>query len=239
MSLSVQPHSTNPQARSRTGLVLFSGIHRLLHACVDLIFPPRCAGCGRVDYVWCERCQLNLADIPLEFILKTDVPAVSWVASTGAHEGLLREAVQGLKYGNVQLLGAALGERLAICLQMQEQTFDMIIPVPLHADRLKERGYNQAQIVCEYAAAQLGLTCIPQALKREKYSQSQVGLSAKERRENVADAFSANPDLVSEHTVLIVDDVCTTGSTLSSCAQALLEAGARQVFALTITAARI
>ncbi|MFN8375832.1 MAG: ComF family protein [Anaerolineae bacterium] len=204
-----------------------------------MIFPPRCAGCGRVDTVWCESCQAKLEAIPVNCSLKTDIPHLQWVASTEVHQGLLREAVQGLKYGNVPQLGAELGLRLVACLEMKDWTIDMLIPVPLHTQRLKERGYNQAQIVCEYVAAQTGLPCIPQALIRDRYSHSQVGLSPQERKENVADAFSAIPELVSHHNILIIDDVCTTGSTLSACAQALLKAGARQVSALTVTAARV
>ncbi len=237
MSLPLQPQNTSSQARSNTGLVFSTGIHRVLNACIDLIFPPCCAGCDRVDQFWCERCQLTLESLPIQNVIKQDVASIAFVAATGTHDGILRKAVQGLKYRNVRQLGEELGIRLAATARMQEWTIDIMIPVPLHADRLKQRGYNQAQVICEYAAEQLELPCVPQALKRERYSQSQVGLSAKERKENVADAFSAAPNLVSGNTVLIVDDVCTTGSTLNECAQALIAAGARQVYALTVTAA--
>ncbi|NWF70402.1 MAG: ComF family protein [Chloroflexi bacterium] len=164
--------------------------------------------------------------------------SVPLVAATGLHSDILREAVQGLKYGNVQVLAAALGARLARRLQMQNWTIDMLIPVPLHAARLRERGYNQAQMVCEAAARQLALPCVPEALRRERYTHSQVGLTRAERMRNVVDAFSADPDRVSQRTIVVVDDVCTTGSTLSACAQALLAAGARMVYGLTVTVAR-
>jgi competence protein ComFC len=236
--LSLTSHNTNPQARSNTGLVFSTGIRRLFDACINLIFPPRCAGCGRVDEVWCEQCTLDLESLPVHFYLQDDaVDSIEKIAFTGDHAGILREAVQGLKYNNVQALGELLGKRLADELRLQNWTFDMMIPVPLHADRLKERGYNQAQVVCEHAAAQLGYTCLPQALKREISSHSQVGLSAKERKKNVAGAFSASSDLVSGCTILIVDDVCTTGSTLAECAQALIAAGALKVYGLTLTSA--
>lgn len=238
MSLLSQPHDSNTQARSSFGLAFLKGIRRLFNVCIDLIFPPRCAGCGRLDTIWCEHCQSELQAIPVYPCIRDDIADVVAVAATGWHEGLLREAVQGLKYGNAKLLGAALGTRLAQRLQTQDWMIDTLIPVPLHAERLKERGYNQAQIVCEAAAAQLGLPCVPQALTRVRYSHSQVGLSARERMENVADAFMANAELVSHRTILLVDDVCTTGSTLSACAAALLEAGAQQVYGLTITTPR-
>jgi ComF family protein len=235
LSLPSQPENINPQARSNTGLVFFTEIRHLFDACIDLIFPPRCAGCGRVDYVWCEQCQLNLASIPIEPIINDTIPFMEFVASTGLHDGLLKEAVQGIKYGNVKLLGEELGKRLAECVQTQDWTIDTMIPVPLHETRLKQRGYNQAQVLCEYAATQLEIPCVPQALKREIYSQSQVGLSAEERKKNVENVFSAKSDLVSNRSIIIVDDVCTTGSTLSECAKVLLDAGARQVYGLTVS----
>jgi ComF family protein len=238
LSLSFQPHNTNPQARSNTGLVFFTEIRRLFNVCIDLIFPPCCAGCGRVDFVWCEQCQLALESLPVQSVKNSVLPRIEFVASTGQHHGILQKAVQGLKYRNVKLLGEELGNRLAECTQMQDWTIDIMIPVPLHADRLKERGYNQAQVLCEYAAAQLEIPCVPDALQRKVYSKSQVGLSAHERKTNVVDVFSANPDLVFDRSIIIVDDVCTTGSTLSACAQVLLDAGARRVYGLTVTAAR-
>jgi ComF family protein len=236
--LSLTSHNTSPQARSNTGLVFYTGIRRLFSACIDLIFPPRCAGCGRVDDVWCEQCTLNLEALPVTLHIHADaIDSIEQIAFTGIHAQILREAVQALKYNNVQALAEALGKRVAAEIALVNWTFDIMIPVPLHADRLKERGYNQAQEVCEFAAAQLGYTCLPQALKREVYSHSQVGLSAQERKKNVAGVFSASSDLVSGRTILLVDDVCTTGSTLAECAQALKAAGALQVYGLTVTAA--
>jgi ComF family protein len=238
LSLDFQPHNTNPQARNTTGLVLFTEIRRLFNVCIDMIFPPRCAGCGRVDYVWCEQCEANLKTFPVHPYIREGIEGIQFVASTNDHKGLLREAVQGLKYGNVKSLGEELGSRLAECAKLQDWMIDIMIPVPLHADRLKQRGYNQAQVMCEYAAAQLGIPCVPHALQRTRYSGSQVGLSARERMKNTENAFAATPELVSNRSIVIVDDVCTTGSTLSACAKALLDAGAQQVYGLTITAAR-
>jgi ComF family protein len=203
----------------------------------DLLFPPRCAGCGRVDDYWCATCQRQIDQMPLAPGVKP-LPPLADVASTGTHTGKLREAVQGLKYDNNRQLAEPLGKRLAARLATQNWTIDMIVPVPLHSKRLAERGYNQSQVIAEYLAAHTGLLCVPGALRRDKYTRSQVELSAADRRVNLADAFQGDPALLAGHTILLIDDVYTTGATLSNCASAALSAGARAVYGLTVTAAR-
>jgi ComF family protein len=114
----------------------------------------------------------------------------------------------------------------------------MVVPVPLHMARLAERGYNQAQLVAEYLASHAGLRCEPTALLRQRSTRSQVELGAVERLANLANAFRGDPALLSNQTILLIDDVYTTGATLSNCAQAALDAGAKAVYGLTVTAAR-
>jgi ComF family protein len=115
----------------------------------------------------------------------------------------------------------------------------MIVPVPLHTSRLRERGYNQSQLLGEHVAALTGIGCIPAALQRIRATQSQVTMTAQERLTNVRDAFTANPSSAAGRTILLIDDVYTTGATLSACAEALLLVGALAVYGLTVTAARI
>jgi len=115
---------------------------------------------------------------------------------------------------------------------------NLLVPVPLGTKRLKERGYNQAGLIGWPLSLSLGIAYAPRALVRTRETRSQVGLSRAERHDNVRDAFTARPALVKDRTVLLVDDVATTGATLSSCAEALSAAGARDVFALTISRAR-
>jgi ComF family protein len=216
---------------------LFTPIKRLFATGLELLFPPRCAGCGRVDVFWCERCQYEIAQMPLTPQVKPLPPLVA-IASTGVHTGKLREAVQGLKYDNNQMLVQPLGSRLAARFTLLKWSVDMIVPVPLHMARLAERGYNQAQLVAEYLASQSGLRCEPAALERQRSTRSQVELGAAERLANLANAFRGDPALLTNQTILLIDDVYTTGATLSNCAQAALDAGANAVYGLTITAAR-
>lgn len=204
----------------------------------DLLFPPRCAGCGRIDTYWCSNCAHDVEIIPYPSNLPPAEP-IAGVAATGLHEDKLREAVQALKYENARAVAVPLGKRLAECLVRQQWMIDTIIPVPLHTMRLKERGYNQAQLLAEQVAQMTGIRCQPQALERIRNTQSQVTLSGTERASNLQDAFAANPVTLQNHVILLIDDVYTTGSTLRACSTALIEAGAQKVYGLTVTAARI
>lgn len=110
---------------------------------------------------------------------------------------------------------------------------EIVIPIPLSRQRLAERGYNQVGVVGRPLCMALNLTYEPRALSRERETRTQVGLSAPERRENVRDAFGARAPLVDGRIVLLLDDVATTGATLSSAAESLRRGGAKRVLAVT------
>jgi predicted amidophosphoribosyltransferase len=114
---------------------------------------------------------------------------------------------------------------------------DLLIPAPLGKKRLKERGYNQVGLVAKPLAYEVGLGYAPKALWKVRETRSQVGLSISQRGENVFDAYQADPVIVKRKSILLMDDVATTGSTIQSCTQALLNAGAQEVYALTIARA--
>jgi ComF family protein len=215
---------------------------RLWNEVFDLVFPPRCAGCGRVDALWCERCLRDLETLPItlhQSTFREETGVQGAVVSTGAHEGRLQEAVQALKYHNTPLLGNPLGDRLAAALDALGWSPDLIVPVPLHESRRRERGYNQAGLLAERLAARIGAPLESTALRRERVTRSQVGLNRSERLQNVVDAFEAEPFLVRGRDVLLVDDVFTTGATLSACALSVVQAGAQAVSALTVSAALV
>jgi len=212
---------------------LFRQITTLL---VDLIYPPRCAGCGHIDTFWCANCQKEIDKLPLAERLEPKEPLQA-VAASARHMGKLREAVQALKYENARYVAKPLGEKLSNCLRQQDWTIDLIVPVPLHTKRLAERGYNQAQLLAEQVASILDMRCEVNALQRIRETQSQVTISGAERLENIKDAFVANSQFVSGQSILVIDDVYTTGSTMSACGEALHSAGATKVYGLTVTAA--
>jgi competence protein ComFC len=114
---------------------------------------------------------------------------------------------------------------------------DLLAPVPLGRKRLAERGYNQVGLIARPLSMAMRLAYAPDALVRRQETRSQVGLTRAQRQENVRDAFFAKRGRVLGRFVLLMDDVATTGSTLSSCARALFEAGARDVFAFTVSRA--
>jgi ComF family protein len=213
-----------------------STVAALLQDVLYLVFPARCAGCGRVDSEWCSRCQQETAhNFPI-FNLHHQA-TLDGCAASGKHQGKLQEAVQALKYANSRSLAQPFALRLRDCLATLSWTFDMIIPVPIGTARLKERGYNQAGLIAAALAQAVDVAYLPHLIWRARETRSQVGLTAAERYENVAGAFSADPGLAGR-SILLVDDVYTTGATLAACAEAARAAGALQVYALTVTTAQ-
>jgi ComF family protein len=151
-----------------------------------------------------------------------------------AYEGAARAAIVTLKFRSGRYLAPLMGEFMCAHLAARPLEADVIVPVPLTPRRLRERGFNQAAILAEQVAAGLGLRVMNDALRREDRP-SQRTLSAAERADNLRGAFTSVVDQresIGGKRVLIVDDVVTTGATVSACADTLAEAGARQILAL-------
>jgi ComF family protein len=157
--------------------------------------------------------------------------------SWAAFGGPVRNAIHRLKYRHDVSLGEAIAAQLPVFVRDLHWVFDLIIPVPLSQNRLRERGYNQVGLIARPLSMAVGIAYAPDALVRERETLSQVGLGQLERRENVCGAFHANRSFVNNRVVMLVDDVATTGSTLSSCAEALYAAGSQDVFAITVARA--
>ncbi len=232
-----QPEA-NSEARGQPGLRLLSD---WLHTAAAWVFPPRCALCGRVDTVLCQRCAESLpAPTPIP---TPALPPLIASAATGIYEGKLRRLIHVFKYesdrADAQKLAPVLAERLLRCLPALAWTIDTIIPVPLHTTRQRERGYNQSQLLGADVAAQLGLPINLTALTRQRATASQVGLTAAQRQTNLHDAFYAPAASLHHLSILLIDDVSTTGATLQACARAATLAGARAVYSLTLAFARV
>jgi ComF family protein len=114
---------------------------------------------------------------------------------------------------------------------------EILVPVPLGKKRLKERGYNQVGLVARPLAYQMKWDYRTEVLSKTRETRSQVGLNVSQRHENVQNAYQANPEVVKGKSILVMDDVATTGSTLSACTESLLSAGAQEVYVLTIARA--
>lgn len=212
---------------------LESALYGALDWLVDLVFPPRCGNCGRVDHRFCPACLAELQSLPLRLIDRS-VAALNGVLATGPHLGVLAEAVKSFKYEDALELCAPLAARLAACLDRLPEPVDAIVPAPLHAERELERGYNQSGVLGGHLAASTGLAFEPAWLVRIRQTSQQAHLEAAQRRHNVRGAFRAR-DNVAGKSILLVDDVVTTGSTLAECASALRARKARAVYALVLS----
>ena len=218
---------------------------------LDLFYPPRCPGCGRVGFTFCDACQARIEPPPAPACIRCGHPAeterlcptcretpshLDRIASSAIFAHPLRDAIHDLKYNDGRSLARPLGARMAVSWRQGHFAADVIIPVPLHTARLAERGYNQSALLARSLSQEIGVPIDETALVRAKATQQQALLKAVERRENVKDAFSCRGG-VSGKRVVLVDDVCTTGSTLEACAVALRAAGAAGVWAFTLARA--
>ena len=200
---------------------------------VDLVFPPVCANCGRVDAGFCAACRAELARCPVE-IAHFTIGGLDGVCATGKQQGVLGEALKAFKYESAIDLQELLADRLIAALREQAGQLDVVIPVPLHADRLLERGYNQSALLGERLARSLGIRHVPGLLRRIRSTSQQARLSGSERHRNVAGAFAADRS-VRDSSVLVIDDVVTTGATLGQCAAALRARDAAAVYAIAVS----
>lgn len=227
-------------------------MYRLLWSGLDLLFPPVCGGCGKSGSRWCDTCQKNLpklsepicevCGIPLDAAgLCPDCqrvrPRFNALRSWSAFDAPVRNALHRLKYRQDVGLGDALASHLSEYVVGLNWPIDLVVPVPLGHKRMQERGYNQVGLIARPLALSMQIAYVPQALSRVRETRTQVGLTKRERHDNVRGAFRAEGKRVKDRTVLLMDDVATTGSTLSSCAEAFYAAGARDVFALTVSRA--
>jgi len=217
---------------------------------LDWVYPPVCASCGEPGYRICPPCSEKIKFLSGDLCeicgcsmrksskkvcetCREIKPPFDGFRSLAHYEGVIRECVHALKYENNQSLGDTFSNWLAALIIKQAWQLDVVIPVPLSNQRLRERGYNQSSLLAKPLAGRLDLKYDPFAIKRIRHTPSQVGLSAEERRQNVIGAFQAEECLVSGKRVLLVDDVMTTGATMTACSQAVRDAGAQCVYCVT------
>ena len=169
-------------------------------------------------------------------------PAYLKAAAYGSYEGGLRELIHLLKYDQVRTAAAVLGRMLAEAFGDLSLGFAhgpiVVIPVPLYVKKARQRGFNQSELIARSALKLLsggGFELNAEVLKRCRETKSQIGLSRHQRRENMRGAFvAAKPEEIAGREVLLVDDVMTTGTTVSECARVLRRAGASKVYVATV-----
>ena len=207
----------------------------LIDAVLNLIFPPHCVNC-RADGVWlCPTCidEILFFEPPWP-AMPGDMYPLQDVRSAARLSGPLRQAIHSFKYGGLRALAPILSEMLYDCWDAEPWPVDVIVPVPLHLRRLRERGYNQSALLARELAHRTGLRVAEGTLLRIAPTPPQVGLRAAERAANVRGAFRCQSEALAGTRVLLIDDVLTTGATLRACARALLDGRASAVWGLTL-----
>ncbi|MDQ2691642.1 MAG: ComF family protein [Chloroflexota bacterium] len=227
-------------------------LYRLTWNGLDLLFPPVCGGCGEAGSRWCTACQARVPIIDKSFCekcgipvsgtstcekCKSDPPAYRKMRSWAVFDSPVQNGLHTIKYRRNIGLGESIAMQMLAFVRALDWPVEMLIPVPLGRERLKERGYNQVALVARPLAYHMGWKYAPHALWKTRETRSQVGLNVSQRRENVHRAYQAEPRAINGRSILLMDDVATTGSTIVACTGALLSAGAREVYGLTIARA--
>ncbi|MFH1382771.1 MAG: ComF family protein [Chloroflexota bacterium] len=225
-------------------------VARLGSKALDFLFPQRCIGCHREGELLCHSCQLSLVRVAPPICPKCGRPelngilcpsCVNWdaaidgIRSPFRFDGVMREAIHQLKYRNLRALAAPLARLLNDFLNAQPIAGEVLVPVPLHGRRLRERGYNQSALLARELGKMANLPVVSDCLIRQRYNTSQARTaSVEERRRNVAAAFSCRNDRLKGKHVVLIDDVATSGATLDACAAILKATGAASVWGLTL-----
>ncbi|HKG54106.1 MAG TPA: ComF family protein [Anaerolineales bacterium] len=227
-------------------------LYRLTWTGLDLLFPPTCGGCGKVGWRWCPECQARVPRINKPFCetcgiptqgstscekCKLNPPAYQMMRSWAVFDSPIQNALHAMKYRRNIGLGESIAIQMVDFVRSLNWPIEITIPVPLGKKRLIERGYNQVALVARPLAFRLGLKYESDALQKVRETRSQVGLTVSQRHENVQNVYWADTNIVNGKSILIMDDVATTGSTISACTEALLSAGVREIYVLTIARA--
>ncbi len=231
-------------------------ITKISQSVLDLFLPPSCFNCGSESDWLCQSCYDQVAFITSNVCDLCGTPTnnkplsceqcnnnpLKYVdgirVASYFEDNPIRVGIHRLKYRNHKAIAPSLSQILANTYTQHRLNCNVIVPVPLHPSRQKERGYNQSELLAKPLGEMLNLPVRTKTLQRTQKTKSQMTLGASERRENVANAFKCCDNQLSGLNVLLIDDVCTTGSTLDSCAVALKETGVKSVWGLTLAKAR-
>lgn len=205
---------------------------------IELVKEPKCPRCGKPH-------STRAGFEPVgNFTCSECAGQKLWVRAThaaGIHAGVLRDAIHLMKYGRKRLVAAPLARLLSdhVLANIDVESYDALVPAPLHRNRLRERGYNQSDLIAEQLCRRAsGLKLLP-ALRRVKDTPSFAMLGAQERRSEIRKAFQLSPEAdLKKKRLLLLDDVVTTGATGNECARILLRGGADSVDVLAVAVAR-
>ena len=211
---------------------------RLAARLLDLLFPPKCVFCQRLlaenETELCTRCRRELPETQKEIKRGEFFSSCICVYD---YEGLVRESVLRFKFGGMRQYAGAYGRLLAMRLLRQKEQYDLVSWVPVSAKRRRSRGYDQTELLAHAVAKELELPCT-QTLQKIRHNPAQSSQrDAAARRANVLGAYRAvSPERFAGRSVLLIDDILTTGATLSECSRVLLTAGASSVVCAALAA---
>lgn len=227
----------------------------------SVIFPPRCLGCSEIlhpedNRIFCPDCQTKINVIHGEICLICGTPfpdspapshlcgdcleakpSFSCARAVFGYESVILEAIHRFKYKRDLSVGETLADVMADFSfpDVNVSDYTMILPVPLHVKRLRERGFNQSLILAKAIGRKHKIPVNFSLLKRHQFTESQTGMNRKERSENIKGAFAVtDAEKIAGQNIILVDDVFTTGATANECAKTLLKAKARKVTVLTL-----
>ncbi|MDP8299385.1 MAG: ComF family protein [Candidatus Tantalella remota] len=215
-------------------------IQQILHSCMSLVLPSPCSGCGyggaEYPHMLCDSCrQKILSGAPCD-TLYSDIVSITW--SCRMNKGALRECIKRFKYdGNRGFL--PLFEKILYPF-IEDKSLagpkpKLLVPVPIHPSKREFRGFNQSELLAEVVTSRSEHRLDRHLLVKTRNTPSQTGLTKQKRINNLRGSFAVVDRLrVTGRSVILVDDITTTGATLEACARELLRAGARNVCALTL-----
>lgn len=232
---------------------MLGALQKFSQICLDTLFPPYCLHCkalnswfcenclSQVDYITthiCSRCGTPWANGSCKHCLQHQLHDINGIRAAACfYDDPMRSTIHAFKYNNQKAVAGVLGQILAKTYQQYNLKAEVLVAVPLHPSRLKERGYNQSELLAQQLGRLLQLPVSSLTLQRTKKTKSQITLGATERKENVAGAFACCDNRLTNKHILLIDDVCTTGSTLDACAAALKASGSASVWGLTLARA--
>jgi ComF family protein len=218
-------------------------MHSLFDQLLDLVFPPRCAGCRRRGALFCATCCASCHPVEpaVNKALHQQLASLFLASTTGAYgfTGAIREAVHTLKYDRRKRIAIPLGDLLSQQYAAHPVEVDAIVAVPLHLERQRTRGFNQAALLAQQLARHTRLPLSTDDLVRVRETVQQAELHREQRRTNLRNAFAWQSAAPPPARILLIDDVITTGATVEAAAQALCQAGAEAVHALALARAGV
>lgn len=235
---------------------VLSALQSRLRPLLDIAFPPRCVYCGRLGSYLCERCLEEAQVIGPDICIRCGDPLtnrglcqrcrqnppepIRGIRGVFFYSGPIAQGIRSLKYHGIRPLAPLLAAHLITYIQDHPIPIDGLVPVPLHPQKLAARGFNQSDLLAASVASTLNIPLRTDILRRTRHTQPQAQLNRSQRLKNVVDAFAARDDVqLHGETILLIDDVATTGATLRACAQALRETGAGDIWALTVARAHV